>query len=206
MKNFVLLCTLALPLHLFAQSSQHGLPLLQNSWAIAQYQTPEDQREDAFETLLRKAEGYVAQAHHDAETLTWRGIIKASYAGAKGGLGALKLVKSAKKDFERALKIDEGVLLGAAHTSLGSLYYQVPGWPLGFGDDKQAAKHLKAGLEFGNEDIDANYFYGDFLARQGDKAQARIYLQKALAAPDRPGRELADRGRREEIEALLKSL
>ena len=70
-----------------------------------------------------------------------------SLAGEKGGMGALSLVKQARADFEAALKLDPRALDGAAYTSLGALYYQVPGWPLGFGDDDQARQMLKKGLE-----------------------------------------------------------
>jgi hypothetical protein len=38
----------------------------------------------------------------------------------------------------------------------------------------------------------------------GRVAEGRGYLEKALEAPARPGRELADEGRRLEIQALLK--
>ena len=44
---------------------------------------------------------------------------------------------------------------------------------------------------------------GDFMISEGRKAEARQHLNKALAAPARPGRELADQGRRKEIEARL---
>ena len=54
--------------------------------------------------------------------------------------------------------------------------------------------------------IDPNFFYGDFLLDQGDKAQAKVYLDKALAAPARPGREVADEGRRMEIRERLAKL
>lgn len=36
------------------------------------------------------------------------------------------------------------------------------------------------------------------------KSEAIPYLEKALKAPSRPGREVADEGRREEARALLK--
>jgi Tfp pilus assembly protein PilF len=54
--------------------------------------------------------------------------------------------------------------------------------------------------------IDPNFFYGDFLLEQGRKAEARQYLQKALAAPAREGRAVADQGRRAEIKARLEKL
>ena len=59
------------------------------------------------------------------------------------------------------------------------------------------------GAEVNPSGIDANYFYADFLANQGDYAKARDYLNRALAAPPRPGREDADAGRRRDIERLL---
>ena len=54
--------------------------------------------------------------------------------------------------------------------------------------------------------IDSNYFWADHLYRQNRYDEARAALQKALQAPPRPGRELADQGRRGEIDALLKAI
>jgi tetratricopeptide (TPR) repeat protein len=79
----------------------------------------------------------------------------------------------------------------------------VPGWPLGFGDDDKARELLRKGLKANPDGIDANYFHGDFLRDQGDWTGAAAALEKALAAPPRPGRELADQGRRKEAAALL---
>ena len=129
-----------------------------------------------------------------------------TYAGAKGGLGALGLVKQARASLEAALDIDPEALDGSAYTSLGSLYYQVPGWPLGFGDDGKARKYLQKSLAINPDGIDANYFFGDFLLDQGEPQRARIYLEKVLAAPDRPGRAVADQGRRAEAQARLNNL
>ncbi len=139
------------------------------------------------------------------EPLIWEGIILSTYAGAKGGLDALGLVKAAREALETALRLDDHALDGSAHTSLGSLYYQVPGWPLSFGDDDFAREHLLAALAINPDGIDPNYFYADFLIRDGKEYAARPYLEKALRAPDRPGRELADQGRRDEIRHLLEA-
>ena len=77
---------------------------------------------------------------------------------------------------------------------------------MGFGDDEKAEKLLKQALAINPTGIDPNFFYGDFLLDQGDKAQAKVYLDKALAAPARPGREVADEGRRKEIRERLAKL
>ena len=179
---------------------------LQAAWAHAMYELAGDARQDAMAELTGQSRGE-AEAHpDDPATLIWNGIILSSYAGEKGGLGALGLVKEARRSLEHALEIDPGALQGSAHTSLGSLYYKVPGWPLGFGNDKEARRHLLAALNLNPTGIDPNYFMGEFLMEQGEYAAARRHLETALAAPDRPQRTLADQGRRQEIQALLARL
>lgn len=179
---------------------------VRDRWAQINYQVPKAQRESAFEDLLHQAEK-IRQAHpRDASALIWEGIVLSSLAGEKGGVGALGLVKRARADFETAIQIAPDALDGAAYTSLGALYYQVPGWPLGFGDDDTARTMLRKGLVIDPDGIDANYFYADFLRDQKDWAGARTAFQKALAAPARPGREVADAGRRQEAQARLKDV
>jgi len=89
---------------------------------------------------------------------------------------------------------------------LGTLYAKVPGWPVGFGDERKAEALLLKALQINPNGIDPNYFYGEFLRDQGDTAKARLYLLRARKATPRPGRELADQGRQSEISAVLKSL
>jgi tetratricopeptide (TPR) repeat protein len=179
---------------------------LQHEWERVKYQVPAQDQEKEFERLVKEADKAVEQNPDRAETLIWHGIIEASYAGAKGGLGALASVKNAKRDLERAIEINPEALSGSAYTSLGSLYYQVPGWPLGFGDDKKAQEFLKKGLVINPDGIDPNFFYGDLLFRSGDLDDAERALRKALQAPARPGRKLADEGRRKEIRDLLEKI
>ncbi|ENY73518.1 tetratricopeptide repeat protein [Aeromonas diversa] len=179
---------------------------IQSAWAVCQYQTPEKQKESCFESLSQRADAASGKEAFRTDLLIWSAIVKSTWAGAKGGLGALPLVKEAKARLEIALKQDARALDGSAYTSLGSLYYQVPGWPIGFGDDDKADELLKQALAINPTGIDPNYFYGDFLLEKGKKAEAKRYLEKALAAPARPGRELADEGRRGEIKARLAKL
>jgi len=104
------------------------------------------------------------------------------------------------------LAIDPKALDGSAYTSLGSLFYQVPGWPIGFGDDKKALEFLQKGLALNPDGIDPNYFYGDYLFRTGNYTEAEQALRKALQAPPREGRQLADEGRRKEVTELLEKV
>ncbi len=197
----VLLVFTALPAR--AASVEELVSRLQHQWAVAKYQTPEKAREKAFEKLAQEATAARKAHPGEAPLLVWEAIILSTYAGERGGLGALGLVKEAKRLLEEAERIDPEVLDGSVYTSLGSLYYQVPGWPIGFGDDDKAEALLKKALAINPDGIDANYFYGDYLIEEGRYAEAVQVLEHALAAPPRPGRPIADEGRRKEIEAAL---
>jgi cytochrome c-type biogenesis protein CcmH/NrfG len=185
-----------------ASDTQH----LQQRWAEINYQMKDDAQLDAFEKLVNEADAITRANPNAAETWIWSGIIKSTYAGAKGGLGALSLAKASKADLERALAINPSALQGSAYTSLGALYYKVPGWPIGFGDDDKAEELLKKALALNPDGIDSNYFYADYLIGEERYAEARRYLEKAKKAAPRPGRELADSGRQAEIAKKLKEI
>ena len=51
--------------------------------------------------------------------------------------------------------------------------------------------------------LDSNFFYGDFLYRQGEYANAATALRRALKAPFNAERPVWDAGRRAEIRTLL---
>lgn len=204
MKRRTLLITsllLSLPTLSYAALS---LSDLQQSWSVCQYQTLEKQKNACFSALSEKAhQASAAGGNQQANMLIWTAIIDSSWAGAKGGLGALSLVRQARDDLEKAISLDPSALQGSAWTSLGALYYQVPGWPVGFGDNDKADEMLKKALAINPEGIDSNYFYGDFQLKQGNKALAKTYLEKALKAPARPSRDVADSGRRRDIQRDL---
>ncbi len=176
---------------------------LQDRWAEINYQLEGKAKETAFDALTNEANALVTGNPGSAEALIWSGIIKSTYAGAKGGLGALSLAKESKADLEKAITIDANALQGSALTSLGTLYYSVPGWPVGFGDEDKAEELLKQALVQNPDGIDPNYFMGNFMIEQKRFAEARSYLEKASKAPARPGRALADSGRQQEIAAAL---
>jgi tetratricopeptide (TPR) repeat protein len=190
----------------FAGSSQLEEPLasdiaqLQHDWAKVNYHTVKSGQESAFEALAERAHHLSEQHANAPEALIWEAIILSGYAKAKGGLGALKEAKKARDLLLQSEKINPKALQGSAYTTLGSLHYKVPGWPVGFGDKKKARAYLEKALQINPDGIDPNYFYADFLSEQGEHEKALQYFEKALAAPPRPGREDADAGRRQEIE------
>lgn len=177
---------------------------MQKEWARIKYQIPEKETQlKAIHELETYAAKVTASYPQYAEPKIWEGIILSTDAGIVKGMSALGKVKKAKLLFEHALKINPHALDGSAYTSLGSLYYQVPGWPIAFGDDDEAEKNLKQALQINPNGIDPNYFYADFLIQDDRYEEAKAYLKRALMAPPRPARPLADAGRRQEIKAAL---
>lgn len=179
---------------------------LQQRWAEVNYQMEGKSQLSAFAQLSDAIVGLSEKEPASAEVWIWRGIIKSTYAGARGGLGALGLAKEAKADLEFAMELDADALDGSAYTSLGTLYHSVPGWPVGFGDEDTAEELLLKALTLNPEGIDSNYFYGTYLLDEKRYGEAEKYLLQAQRAPARPNRPVADSGRQQEIRAALEIL
>lgn len=176
---------------------------IQQEWARVNYTLKDDAQIDAYKALIAQTESFKAANPQNADSWIWYGIVQSSFAGAKGGLGALKYAENAKESFEQALKLNANALDGSAYTSLGTLYHKVPGWPIGFGDDDKAGELFKKALVINPNGLDINYFYGEYLYDERKYKEAKKYLELAKLAPAREGRPLADKSRQEEVDALL---
>ncbi|WP_165721963.1 MULTISPECIES: hypothetical protein [unclassified Pseudoalteromonas] len=199
---FYLVLTTVFATAVHADETQ-DLTSIQQKWAIANYELEDDAQIDAFTQLSEQSALFVKNYPNSAQTHIWNGIVLASFAGAKGGLGALGLAKEAKTSLENALSIDGSALNGSAYASLATLYSKVPGWPIGFGDDDKAEKLFKQALAFNLEGIDTNYLYGEYLYDEGDYKQAKARLLVAQAAGIRDTRAKADEYRQQAISQLL---
>lgn len=200
---FLMACALGLAMANARAGADEDVRKIQHDWEEIKYHVAKGDQEKRFEALAKEAASVRDKYPDRAEAEIWLAIVTASQAGAKGGLGALSLVKAAKKSLEHSIEMNPKALDGSAYTSLGSLYYQGPGWPIGFGDDKKALENLKKALELNPQGIDPNFFMGDYLFRKGDYDGAKKSLEAALAAKPRPDRPLADEGRRREIDELM---
>ena len=193
-----LLCVLAVP----ALADDYSA--LQDEWARIKYLVAgKEEKLDAIAKLEEKAAAATAANPKSAEAKIWQAIILATDANITKSLSGLPKVEKAKSLLEESLKINPKAMDGAAHMTLGSLYFQVPGWPVGFGDDKMAEQELKAALAINPNGLDTNYWYGEYLLDQGKPAEAITYLERALKAPVRENRKVADEGRKKEVQAAL---
>lgn len=205
-QSATLLCAVLFSGALLAATPVEIIQPIQKKWAEIKYEAPEKQRAELYQALAQESRRIVESHPGMAEALIWDGIVISSEAGARSGLGALSLAKEARKRLEEALMINDKALNGSAYTSLATLYAKVPGWPIGFGDKDKAEAYFRKSIAINPDGIDPNFFYGEYLIDRDRHAEARQHLETALKAPPRPGRELADSGRRKEIQVLLDKL
>jgi tetratricopeptide (TPR) repeat protein len=153
---------------------------------------------------LAKFAASVAKKYPDrVEPLIWEGIVTSEEAGMATTINAMGYAKRAKAILEEAYKKDPTALDAGAPTSLGVLYYRVPGWPIGFGSNKEAQALLQQAVSLAPNGMDANYFYADFLMGQHEYAAAYKLLKHALSLPPQTDRPLWDKNRRVVIKELM---
>ncbi len=178
---------------------------LAQGWAHVNYEIKDPKAEAiAARRLAVQAEALARQYPARAEPLAWEALALLCEADAHHNLSSLELAHSARRLLERAAQIDPNAIgAGTIYANLGALYAQLPGFPLSFGDAKKARVYLEKAVAANPGGLDANYFYGDFLYRQGDAGKAVQALERAEAAPARPGRQLADHGRKWEASEAI---
>ena len=179
---------------------------LKNRWEHTVTQMPANQREDTLKALASEAEQLANQYPNEAEVLIWQGIVLASYARERGGLGALGTAGDARDVLERAIEIDPTGGNGSAYVTLGALYDRAPGRPLGFGNSNTAERMFQRALELRPDGIDVNYYYAAFLKEEGNTPAAREHAQRAVNGTARENRQVSDEALRREAEALLGQL
>ncbi|MFT7223141.1 MAG: tetratricopeptide (TPR) repeat protein [Cellvibrionaceae bacterium] len=190
-----------------AQSIDDSIVYLQSEWAKIKYQViGKEIKIKEIRALEENGEKLIDAFPDRAEPKIWQAIILSTDAGITNNLSSLGKLRKARKLLVASIKADPTALQGSAYTSLASLYYQAPKWPLSFGNFKKAEDYFSKSLEINPTGIDPNFFYGDFLMKKEEYSAAQKYFQRALAAEPRKGRKLADEGRKQEIRAKLASL
>ncbi|WP_254275392.1 hypothetical protein [Halomonas sp. 3H] len=179
---------------------------MKNHWERLITEQPEGERREGLKSLAGQAERLVAEHPDEALPRVWHGIIEASHARERSGLGALSSARAARDALERAVELDPRGADGSAYVTLGALYDRVPGGLVGFGDSDTAERMFQQALSIRPEGIDVNFYYAAFLAEEGRREDAREQARLAVAGQAREGRQASDEALREEARALLARL
>ena len=205
---FSFIALLATSLHTLSSQAADTLSpevrRLQTKWEAIKFSVPEgDDQTNQMNALGEDADAVAARLPGTPEALIWDGIITSERASMASTFHALGFAKRARDILEQAYSLDPAKLDAGATTSLGVLYYRVPGFPIGFGDKARARQLLEQAVKLAPNGLDAWYFYGDFLYSQNELSKADEVLRHALKIPQHPDRPLWDKNRRLVIEELL---
>ncbi len=189
----------------FASNLTEALKQIESKWAVAYYGTPKDHQAAAYESLLNEIAALTQQQPNNPEIVFWQAVVEASYADHQNPIAALKAINDVRDLLTQVIAMNPKVMNGSAYVMLGTLYYRVPAWPIGYGDKEQANKLLQTALSMNPNSIDANYYYGEFLLSTNKITEAEQYFQHALAAPVRPEQSYADSQLKERVKLALKN-
>lgn len=180
---------------------------LQSTWEAIKFGVPEgDEQTKQMNALGDDADAAAAKFPDRPEVLIWDGIITSERASLASAFSALGLAKRARDILQNAYEMAPAKLDAGATTSLGVLYYRVPGFPIGFGDKAKARQLLEQATKLAPTGLDAWYFYGDFLYEQKEYSRAAEVFHHALSIPPRPDRPVWDKNRRLVIDERLASI
>lgn len=174
-------------------------------WAEAFYLAPDEQKVPRLKNLLLRAQRLRERFPNQAEPMILEAILLCSLAGVDWGFNSLAQIERSRDLLVRSIDIDPKAMDAAAYITLGNFYFRLPGWPLSFGDDRQARQYLQSALVLSPDAVDSNYFMGDYLVDQGEYDAALPYLEKAERAPIRPYQRVSDIKLKEQLPALLKA-
>src|ERR1700720_1536765 len=208
---FSFIALLATSLHTLSSQAADTLSpevrRLQTKWEAIKFSVPEgDDQTNQMNALGEDADAVAARLPGTPEALIWDGIITSERASMASTFHALGFAKRARDILEQAYSLDPAKLDAGATTSLGVLYYRVPGFPIGFGDKARARQLLEQATRLAPQGMDAWYFYGDYLMSENEIPQATAAFNHALALPVHADRAEWDKNRRLMIEQDLQKM
>ena len=186
-----------------AQTFDETLLEIENRWAEATYQTTGREKNEALEELLNDVRVFAERHSNRPEAAAWHGIIARECIKNRGRSRSAKLRREAREALLKAESLDPLVLDGLIYANLGALYSQTPQGFGGKGGNVKGIGYMWRAIVVDPDGLDSNYLYAELLVDEQRLEEAREILQRASTIPARPDHLRADRGRREQILALL---
>jgi hypothetical protein len=172
-----------------AQTFDETLLEIENRWAEATYQATGREKDEAL-----------------PEAAAWHGIIARECIKSRGRSRSTKLRREAREALLKAESLDPLVLDGLIYANLGALYSETPSGFGGKGGNVKGIGYMWRAIVVDPDGLDSNYLYAELLVDEHRLEEAREILLRASTIPARPDHLRADRGRREQIIALLESV
>jgi tetratricopeptide (TPR) repeat protein len=160
----------------------------------AQLELDKARRIQLFENCVATADRALALNAKDTRGLFWKAAALGKIAEDGGILNALKILRPLENMLLQVVELDEKYENAGAHRALGRMYHQLPGFPISFGNNRKALKHLERAHELFPRDIITRVFYAEVLYDEGRKEEARKHADFVLATPiaDEDAREFSE--------------
>lgn len=203
MKKILLVVFLLLTSPAQALNLTNAVNSLEREWAAVYYNDAGAKSSARYQALLSEANMLAKQFPDKPEPILWQAIITASGADSLPPIEALVEITHARDLLIKVIEIAPDGVNGSALVTLGTMYYMAPAWPVSFGDNEKAKELLTKALKLNPDNIEANYFYGDFLLNQNQPEEAAAYFKKALNAPIRKNQQFADKSLQQQASLAL---
>lgn len=136
----------------------------------------------AFQQGIDAAEKAVAINKEKPEGHFWLASNSGGQAELAGVFKSLGLVKTVRREFDAAYKINPGLDNGSLYQALGELYIQLPGL-LG-GDSKRGMNLLEEGVRLSPTNVDLCVTLAQYYVQKHRNPEARRLLESALTTED----------------------
>lgn len=161
-----------------------------------------DQQVDIFDRAVKAGQQAVAINPKSLPGHYWLGVAYGVYGNAKGVMKSLSLVNPIKQEMALVIQMDPNYEAGGAYRVLGRLYFKLPG--LFGGDNALAIKNLKTSVAKGPQRYLSHIYLAEVLIDEGQKAEAKKYLQMVVSGPADPGYEPEDKEWKATAQKMLK--
>lgn len=160
----------------------------------AQLELDKKRRIQLFENCINVADQALALNEREVRGLFWKAAAMGKVAEDSGVLNALRLLRPMEKMLLNVVALDEKYENAGGHRALGRMYHKLPGFPISFGSNQKALKHLKRAHDLFPQDVITRAFYADLLLDEGKIDEARKHADFVLAAPiaEEDAREYAE--------------
>ena len=161
-------------------------------------------QQQIYEQGIKWGEKAIKINPKNVEARYWKTANMGSLGKKRGLLQSLFILKPMEKELKKIIEID--AKYWRAYMLLGMLYREAPGWPISFGDKKEAIKNLKKAVKLmPNAPRALNELAKGYLAID-EKEQAKQLFKKSIKAPLEKDFELESLKDQQEAKQLLNKL
>jgi hypothetical protein len=189
-----------------ASTVDESLIDIEQRWAGAVFESKGRQQNKALVTLLGDVRKLATSHGDNAKAVAWHGIIAHECVRNHCKSNSSSLRREARDALLKAESLGPGPLRSLVYGNLGGLYAHTSSMFGGFGSKVRGISYMWKAIVVDPDGLDANYLYAELLVDEKRYRDAHEVLLKASTTIVRPEHERADRGRRDQVIALLRKV